>query len=78
MIDLIADIETDKLGMNISFTAEEEGPLAQYKKRRRLEKRMVETTAVKGSRSRRRRTVAHQGGSRDVCRSKGHVELLRT
>jgi len=27
-IDLIADAETDELGANISFTAEEEGPPA--------------------------------------------------
>ena len=49
MIDLTADAETDEQGANASFTAEEEGPPAQYEKRRRLGKRMVETTAVGGS-----------------------------
>jgi hypothetical protein len=44
--------------VNTSFTAEKEGPLAQYEKRRRLGKRMVKTTAVKGSRSRGRRIAA--------------------
>jgi hypothetical protein len=57
-IDLIADAETDEQGANASFAAEEEGPLAQYEKRRRLGKRVVETTAVEGSRSRGRRTAA--------------------
>ena len=58
MIDLTADAETDEQGANASFTAEEEGPPAQYEKRRRLGKRMVETTAVEGSGSRGHKTAA--------------------
>ena len=44
--------------MNASFIAGEEGALVQYEKRRRLGKRMVEMTAIKGSRSRGYRTAA--------------------
>ena len=44
--------------MNTSFIAEEEGALVQYKKRRRLGKRMVKITAVEGSGSRGHRTAA--------------------
>ena len=44
--------------MNASFIAAEEGALVQYEKRRRLGKRMVEMTAIKGSRSRGYRTAA--------------------
>jgi hypothetical protein len=58
MIDLTADAETDEQGVNASFTAEEEGAPVQHEKRRRLGKRMVETTAVKGSRSRGHKTAA--------------------
>jgi hypothetical protein len=57
-IDLIADVETDERGANVSFTAEEGGAPAQREKRRRLGKGMVETTAVEGSRSRGHRTAA--------------------
>jgi hypothetical protein len=58
MIDLIADVETDEQGTNASFAAEEEGAPVQYEKRRRLGKRMVETTAVEGSGSRGHKIVA--------------------
>jgi hypothetical protein len=57
-IDLIADVETDERGANVSFTAEEGGAPAQREKRRRLGKRIVETTGVEGSGSRGYRTVA--------------------
>ena len=58
MIDLTADAETDEQGANASFVAEEEGALVQHKKRRRLGKRIVETTAVEGSRSRGHKIAA--------------------
>jgi hypothetical protein len=58
MIDLIADVETDEQGANASFAVEEEGLPVQYEKRRRLGKRVVKTTAVEGSRSRRHRIAA--------------------
>ena len=44
--------------MNTSFAAEEEGAPVQHEKRRRLGKRMVEMTAIEGSRSRRHKTAA--------------------
>jgi hypothetical protein len=65
-IDLIADAETDEQGVNASFMAEEEGAPAQHEKRRRLGKRMVETTTVEGSGSRRHRTAA-QPFARRLC-----------
>jgi hypothetical protein len=58
MIDLTADAETDEQGANTSFAAEEEGAPVQHKKRRRLGKRMVETTAVEGSGSRGHKIAA--------------------
>jgi hypothetical protein len=58
MIDLIADTETDEQGTNTSFAAEEEGAPVRHEKRRRLGKRMVETTAIEGSGSRRYKTAA--------------------
>jgi hypothetical protein len=58
MIDLIADVETDEQDANVSFAAEEEGAPVRHEKRRRLGKRIVETTAVEGSGSRGHKTAA--------------------
>ena len=74
--------------MNASFTAEEEGAPAQHEKRRRLGKRMVETTGVEGSGSRAHRTVAQVADKATakaiqlwqngyiVCRAKGYRTRL--
>ena len=89
MIDLTADAETDEQGANASFAAEEEGAPVQHEKRRRLGKRMVETTAVEGSGSRGHKTAAQaadeamakaiqlwQNGC-IVCRAKGRRARLQ-
>jgi hypothetical protein len=58
VVDLIADVETDDPGVNVSSIAEEEEAPARNEKRRRLGKRMVESITVEGSGSRGHKTAA--------------------